>query len=233
MAFIFYHQRLEDLIEHIAKDGELLREYEDVLRLEDDPRRRAKYQRDVELLRESSRRYRQEYEMLNDQTTIEMRPAELHTVNKQLQRMDQKLNAILDGQGAIAQHLIQMQESLLSRYDATERSLLGAVIQVLDERQLVITQTLLGALESQQFAETEIERMWAVIEKRLPELPPKHAGVADWARAPGLDARHRLKITFPIVPLLVDYEAELELNGGVDFKAIWEGIKTKLRKSTG
>jgi hypothetical protein len=126
---------------------------------------------------------------------------------------------------------MKMQESLLSQYDVTERSLVAAVIQTLNEQQLMMIQTLLGALESHQLAETEIEEMWALIEKQLPELPSSQASVVDWARAPGLDARHRLKVTFPIVPLFVDYEAELELNGGFDFKAIWEGIKTKLRKS--
>ena len=225
MTSVFFNQRLGDLTEHIVKDLELLQEYENALRVEDDPRRRAKYQRDVEQLRESTRHYRQEYEMLNSQVTTAM-----HTVDEQLQQMDRKLDAVLGGQEAIAHHLTQMQETLLSRYDNSERSLVEAMIQVLDDQQLAMTQTLLGALESHQLAEAEIEEMWAVLEERLPELPPTQAAVVDWAKAPGLDARHHLKVTLPIVPLLVDYEAELELNGGMDFKAMWEAVKAKLRR---
>jgi hypothetical protein len=225
MTSVFFNQRLEHLTEHIARDFELLQQCEDALRVEDDPRRRAKYQRDIEQLRESTHRYRQEYEMLNGQVATEMR-----TVDERLQQMDRKLDAVLGGQVAIAQHLTQRQETLLSRYDAAERSLVAATVQRLDDRQLAMTQTLLNALESHHLAEAEIEEMWAVLEERLPELSSSQAAVAEWAKAPGLDARRRLKVTLPIVPLLVDYEAELELDGGLDFKAVWEAVKAKLWK---
>jgi hypothetical protein len=152
MTSVFFNQRLDHLTEHIARDLELLQECEDALRVEDDPRRRAKYQRDIEQLRESTRRYRQEYEMLNGQVATEM-----HIVDEQLQQMDRKLDAVLGGQATIAQHLTQMQETLLSRYDAEERSLVTATVQRLDDRQLAMTQTLLNALESHRLAEAEIE----------------------------------------------------------------------------
>lgn len=225
MASVSFNQRLQDLTEHIAKDQNLLKEFEDALRFEDDPRRRAKYQRDVEQLRESAHRYRQEYDALNRQTTTEMQ-----TVAEQLQQMDWKLDSVLGGQVAIAQQLSQMQHMLLLRYDETERSLLAAVVEQLDDRQLSMTQTLLDSLESRQLAESEVEEMWAVLEERLPELSPSQDAVKEWVKAPGLDARHRLKVALPIVPFLVDYEAEFELNGGLDFKALWEGVKAKLRK---
>jgi hypothetical protein len=225
MASVSFNQRLQDLTEHIAKDQNLLRKFEDALRFEDDPRRREKYQRDVEQLRESAHRYRQEYDALNRQTTTEMQ-----MVAEQLQQMDWKLDSVLGGQVAIAQKLSQMQRTLLSRYDETERSLVAAVVEQLDDRQLSMTQTFLDALESHQLAESEIEEMWAVLEDRLPELPPSQNAVKEWVKAPELDARHRLKVALPIVPFLVDYEAEFELNGGLDFKALWENLKAKLRK---
>jgi hypothetical protein len=218
MATVFFNQRLQDLTEHIAKDQNLLKEVEDALRVEGDPIRRAKYQRDVEQLRESAHRYRQQYDALNRQTTTEMQ-----TVAEQLRQMDGKLVAI-------AQQLSQMQHTLLSRYNQTERSLVAAMVEQLDDRQLSMTQTFLDALDSRQLAESEIEEMWAVLEERLQELPPSQDAVKEWVKAPGLDARHRLKVTLPIVPLLVDYEAEFELNGGLDFKGLWETLMAKLRK---
>jgi hypothetical protein len=221
MASVSFNKRLQDLTEHIAKDQNLLKEFEDALRFEDDPRRRAKYQQDVEQLRESAHRYRQEYDALNRQTTSEMQ-----TVAEQLRQMDWKLDSVF----AIAQQISQMQHTLLSRYDQTERSLVAAVVQQLDDRQLSMTQTFLDALDSRQLADSEIEEMWAVLEERLPELLPSQDAVKEWVKAPGLDARHRLKVTLPIVPLLVDYEAEFELNGELDFKALWETLKAKLRK---
>jgi hypothetical protein len=225
MASVSFNQRLQDLTEHIEKDWELLRAVEDTLRFEDDPRRKAKYQRDVEQLRESAHRYQQEYDSLNQQVTIEMR-----TVAEQLQQMDWKIDSVLNGQVAITYQLSRMQHTLLSRYDETERSLVAAVVEQLDDQQLSMTRTFLDVLDSSQLAESEIEEMWAVLEERLPELSPSQDAVKEWVGAPGLDARHRLKVALPIVPFLVDYEAEFELNGGLDFKALWENLKAKLRK---
>jgi hypothetical protein len=42
-----FHQRLNDLADNIVKDGELLKEFEDVLRYETNPRVKAGYRRDI------------------------------------------------------------------------------------------------------------------------------------------------------------------------------------------
>ena len=39
----FSSRRLKDIEDHLSKDFNLLKEYEDELRLEDDPQRRAKF----------------------------------------------------------------------------------------------------------------------------------------------------------------------------------------------
>jgi hypothetical protein len=45
-------RRLKDLREHLSKDYDLLKEYEDQLRLEDDPQRRAKLAHQIDQLKE-------------------------------------------------------------------------------------------------------------------------------------------------------------------------------------
>ena len=52
--------RLIDLDDHIKKDLELLKQYEDLLRYEDDPRRSSKYQNEIGKLKASADRYGQE-----------------------------------------------------------------------------------------------------------------------------------------------------------------------------
>jgi uncharacterized protein YydD (DUF2326 family) len=59
-----YKRRLIDLEDNINKDLELSKQYEDVLRYEDDPRRSTKYQNEICKLKASADRYRQEYESL-------------------------------------------------------------------------------------------------------------------------------------------------------------------------
>lgn len=63
--------RLQHLEDNIKQDLALLKEYEDTLRYEDDPRRKAKYSREIEQLRESATRYQKEYSELRMQITGE------------------------------------------------------------------------------------------------------------------------------------------------------------------
>lgn len=60
-------QRLKDLADHVAKDMELLQQYEEELRYEADPRRRSLYQREIERQQAAISRYQQEYEQLEQQ----------------------------------------------------------------------------------------------------------------------------------------------------------------------
>ena len=53
--------RLQHLADNIRQDLALLKEYEDALRYEDDPRRCARYRREIERLRESTVEYGREY----------------------------------------------------------------------------------------------------------------------------------------------------------------------------
>lgn len=225
-------QRLQDLADHVTKDLALLKEYEDALRYEDEPRRQARYRQEIEQLGQSANRYQQEYNELLKQVTEQT--VKMQTVAAQMQQMDEKLNLVLSSQVAIYQNLGEMRQALLSRYAVTERSLIAAVTQQLNQHQLAVTQTLLDALEANQLSEPEMERMLEVLEERLPELPSIQARVVEIVKAPQLDTRHKLKVTLPIVPFLVDYEGELELGSGFNVKTAWKWFVAKLRKqSTG
>lgn len=55
--------------------------------------------------------------------------------------------------------------------------------------------------------------------------------MAELASAPGLDARHKLKVTIPIVPVLLSYEGELELNSRLDLAAVWQALQDLASRS--
>ncbi len=95
-----WQQRLRNLADNTAQDLALLKEYEDALRYEDDLRRRARYRRETEQLRESLARYQKEYDELRAQVIGEP-PAEMQDVVTRLQQMDTKLDTLLTGQRTI------------------------------------------------------------------------------------------------------------------------------------
>ena len=224
-----FHQRLQDLEDHIAQEQELLKEFEEGLRYETNPRIKAGYRRDIERQQESVAGYRQEYNDLQQELTGQP-SARMQEMGNQLQQMDAKLNILLSTQVAIYENLDRMRQDLLLRYDATEQATIKTVAQQLDRNQLVLTQNLLDALEANQVSEQQMQQMLAVLEERVPALPPSQATLAEIIKAPELDAKHKLKVTLPLVPFLVDYEGELELGSGFNIKSAWEQLLTKLRR---
>lgn len=191
----FYEKRLRDLEKNITEDQKLLKEYEDSLRYENDPRVIGKYKRESERQRESLTIYQQEFAELK-QKLIDNQLTQVLRVESQLQQMDEKINVLLQ----------------------------------FNQTQLVLTENLLQALDNNMVSELEMQQMLAVLEERLPSLPPSQAVIAEIIKNPELDARHKLKITLPIIPMLVEYEGELELGSGFNIKSAWQQLIAKLQR---
>jgi tetratricopeptide (TPR) repeat protein len=85
-----YRKRLKYLEDNIRQDLEMLKEYEDKLRYETDPRRMAEYRREIERQRESLTRCQQE----EDELCRHMTPEELQNVTDLLQQKDAKLDEL-------------------------------------------------------------------------------------------------------------------------------------------
>ena len=54
--------------------------------------------------------------------------------------------------------------------------------------------------------------------------------VAELASAAGLDAKHKLKVAIPIVPVLLTYEAEIEFGAGLNLRAVWRQLTQRSRR---
>jgi hypothetical protein len=225
----FYEKRLQDLEKNIAEEQKLLKQYEDSLRYESEYRTIGKYEREIERQRESITRYQHEFvelkqKLMGNQSTQVLR------VESKLQELDRKVNILLEGQDAISQKLHQMRRTLLERYDASEQFIVNSIAQKLNQTQLALTENLLQALDNNMVSEPEMQQMLAVLEENLPSLPPSQVGIAEIIKDPELDARHKLKITLPIIPMLVEYEGELELGSGFNIKSAWQQLVAKLRR---
>jgi hypothetical protein len=225
-----FTKRLHDLTDNIEKDNILLKEYENALRLEDDPRRKSRYRQEIECLRNSAQAYKQEYEELERQATGDQ-IGEVKTLADQLQQMNSKLNLVLNGQVAIYIGLSETRESILSRYDESERTLIKTLTQQLTQNQLVITQILLTALDSKQLPESEIQQIIKLLEQRILALPQpqeNQLNILKILKDPKLEATQKLKISIPIIPFLLDYEGEIELGTSFDFQSAWKWVKNNL-----
>ncbi|MBO1051398.1 MAG: hypothetical protein HEQ25_05065 [Dolichospermum sp. DET73] len=219
-----FQQRLTDLLDHITQDQKLLKEFEEELTVEDNPRTLKKYKKEIKRQQESIDNYKQEYTELEQQLIgmstpqIQVVGNQLQIIENQLQQIDAKLNIVLINQ-----------DSLLLRYQVSEQAILRVFIEQLNQTQLAFTENMLNAVAANQVSESEMLQMLAVLESRIPSLPSSsQAEIAEIIKSPELDTRHKITVTLPIVPFLINYEGELELGTGFNIKSAWEFIIKKL-----
>lgn len=227
--------RLKHLEDNIEQDLGLRKQYEDALRYENEPRLKAKYQREIEQLRESANCYQQELDELQRQITSE---PTVHTqvVAIQLQQVNTKLDRLSAGQKAIYENINHLRQGLLARYKASEQNIIAAITERLDLAQITTISTVLDALEADQVSEREMHNILqsihlslTTLQQRGIALPAYQKTLAEVIDAPELDTKHRLKVSLPIIPFLLDYEGELELGTGIELKTAWQALLARFR----
>lgn len=232
--------RIQHLVDNIQKDFNLLKEYEDTLRLEDDPRRRAKYCREIEQLRESAASYKMEYDELQIQVAGKL-SVPMQNVEIQLQQMDTKLDTLLVGQETIQDNLINLRKAVLACFDANEQTIITTIVDRLDQEQLANTQAVLDSITTKQLADKELQGTLGAIRDTINEilqqgafisdsnLNSKIEKISDVVDSPKLDVSHKLKVTVPIIPLILSYEGELGLKSGINLESAWKKLLNKVR----
>ncbi|AFZ25965.1 hypothetical protein Cylst_3850 [Cylindrospermum stagnale PCC 7417] len=227
--------RLQHLEDNIRQDKDLLKDYEDSLRYEDDPRRQARYRREIEQLRGSANRYQSEYEELRVQITGEP-TAQMQNVAIQLQQINTRIDRLSAGQKAIYENINHLRQGLLARYSAGEQNIIAALTEQLDQSQMVMISTVLDAIETNQVTEGEMQLILQGIQQNITKLqqsgtalPPSQSALVEVINSPGLDFKHRLKVGIPIIPFILDYEGELELGTGINLKAALQALMMRLK----
>jgi len=220
--YFIWQPRLRHLADHIARVLDLLNGYEEALLYTDDPLRQVRYRWKIKRLRKSATRYQREYGELRNQMIGEP-PVAMQDVSTQLERVDAKLDTLLDD-------MKRRRQALLVRYKADEQAIIATFVERLGQSQLTILQTTLDALETDRLAEAEMHQTLNAIHDTLAALQQQNVSVpglqevveAIEALTPGV--KHKLKLTLPIIPTLLSYEGELEL-GGAKLKTQWRRLK--------
>jgi len=229
-------RRIQQLADNIRKDMDLLNDYEDELRYETDPRRLARYRREIERQRESLSRYQQEYDELRGQLTGDP-PAGMQDSADMLRQMGVKLDGLLSGQSAIQKDLKDFRKTLLARFDDSEQTIISTVVQRLDQNQLVTVRRILGEIETHRLPESELQETLSAVLQAISEIKQNEAGyydsrlvseaanLSEMVDDPKLDVNHKLKVSIPIIPLILSYETEVGLKSGLNLENVWQRLK--------
>jgi chromosome segregation ATPase len=196
-------RRLQDLADNIRQDMNLLKAYEDELRYETDPRRLERYRREIERQRESMIRYQREYDELQKQVTGEPSAEMVDTAD------------------------------LLREMEAKQ------INQRLDQNQLATVLSIQDEIETYSVPENELQETLSALQQALVEirqtrlndlqLVSEAKSLSEVVDDPKLDVTHKLKVSIPIIPLILSYETEVELKSGLNLKSAWQRLKARVR----
>ena len=179
---------------------------------------------------------------------LELFPAQVsqppHTrddTGKKLRVMDNKLDALLTSQTVIREDLSELRQAVLARFDASEQTIIAAVVGRLDQSQLAMTQAVLNAVEAGRVPEGELQETLTAVQHALSEIRQQGSvfpdatlaseveRLSEVVTAPKLDAKHKLKVTVPIIPVILSYEGEVELKSGLNLEEVWKRLVTRVR----
>ncbi len=224
--------RLQDLSAHIRDDLSLLRDYENKLRYEDDPGKRAYYRKQTEILRESAAAYQTEYDELGIGLAGKT-PQKMLDVAGELAEMNKSIKAIQN-------YLTDVVLDVLAHFDTKGQEIIEAVVKQLKQNELINVQTILDAIENDSLQANQLEHLMCALQGTLASidkqgthghiLPNEVMRVSKVVVDPTLDVKHKMKFAVPIIPFILSYEGEVELNSGLSLKGLWEHLISKVRR---
>lgn len=142
--------------------------------------------------------------------------------------------------GALHTQIATLEAKILARFDQNEQTIIAAMVTRLDEQQAALLDAMLDAVEIGTLTAEELAATLKTIEESLRPLQQlwlsdrqvvKSVGqVIEAIDEPGLDVRHRLKLTIPLIPILLSYESEIELNIHANLETIWQQLRNWTKK---
>lgn len=130
-------------------------------------------------------------------------------------------------------------DRLFGHIDLRSLQSVALVYARLDTQEHTLSAAIAEAVQQNTFAADELDRHLAVIRRALAEVQAQATPLADselaegagaalrLAEDPTIDAKHKLEVTLPLIPLLLSYKFEAELGSRANLVAVWEALKAK------
>ncbi len=217
--------RLSDLAHHVEKNQRLIREYEEEYDDARDPRDRSRYLRQIAQLKASAEFYRAEYESLKIQLTPVSADVSTAATLKQIKDTLDEIKGSLE----------DLKTTVVKQYDSSLQTFVQSIIQQLAIEDVQGTEIVLEKLNAGQIEPDEKVRLVREVEAVMSELKIVNAkadtllatniaGASKIMQSPILEFNNKLKLSIPIIPLLLHYEAELSLKTGVNLRNLWNRL---------
>ena len=153
-------------------------------------------------------------------------------MKNQLNTIQEGITRLQAGQRVIYNNINSLQFNILSRFDEAEKSIVSTILLSIDESELKIVNSMVDAVERYQLSADEIRQINSIGEVVIATLPKSTAGeelqeIIKLLKSPDLENKHRLTLTIPIIPMLLNYEAELEIGSGINIAQVWKSLSKR------
>lgn len=168
---------------------------------------------------------------LDRKQTVETRPLERRQLQQQAEQVHQEYKHHRE------EYADLLRKEIPTRFAPGEQALIHMVVQRLTSDQLDLTRTALQ--EADRDPNTpEFTQLVAAVVAALPDVQQhlvaenmaaaNHlAQVAPVIQAPTADIKQKLKLSIPLIPFLLSFETELNLNSAANLTAAWERLKER------
>ena len=166
-----------------------------------------------------------EYEETRD---LSDRPKEIESCNRQIEKIAKSLD------GYIAElNQIYQEEGIETSQD---------VIRIGNKLQKIFIKSIIEAIDQKQLTDAEMKEFLRVIQQAFKELEqkaPSDSAVGKMLQesqnlpevweSPTKDTGEKLKVSIPIIPSILTYEAELSVNVKESLKKFWKKFQDKIK----
>lgn len=135
---------------------------------------------------------------------------------------EQKLGQLVEGQEHIRSSVDDLQEALRFRLDQQQGRIVTAIVEAINKGG-VPGRELRPIMDSLKvLLEGLLSGTWSLPSDALSAEAYRLPQIID---APHISIHHKLKITLPIIPLLLGYEGEVDLSSAIDLEQAWQRLR--------
>lgn len=234
MTLDYTKKRMNQLDDHITVALDLQGEYEQLQILQTDPRTKLRYKKEIEDLSQTIDNYRMEYQSLEQ--AVKASPEDHHLDQEMLKGIDTKLDRLEYGQVKLQADIGDLKSSILVHLDINQRKTVRPILDALDQTQVKTVKAVMEYVDQRTVEDEDLKITLEDVQKTLREIQDKSdllplkiveeaEKVSKILDDPTLTTSHKLKVSIPIIPLIVSYEGEVNLENAMNLKTAWDRAK--------
>lgn len=238
----FNEIRKKQLMENIERQYKLLHESEKKRDLSERPREVELFNDEITKITQSLNDYIVQYNQICQEEGIAA-PQEVASIWNELQVLEQGQREIISKQDETLMSISQARNAILDRITTENQDSMRILLSALDEQETLIVQAITEDVDQKQVTEAEMTEILKAIQQGYKELQEKAIPISSNDRvsqetqklsevwnSPDISTGGKLKLTIPIVPKILTYEAELSVNIRESLKGFWKKFRKRLNK---